>query len=73
MCEHKDKGLAKDFAFIVFWEVKQQTIPFPFRHPADCPCSSRPEEFLLDLDFWTSGARKFGLLDFWTLDLVSAG
>ena len=41
--------------------------------PADCPRSSRPEDFLLDLDFWTSGARKFGLLDFWTLDLVSAG
>ena len=40
---------------------------------ADCPCSSRPEYFLLDLDFWTSGARKFGLLDFWTLDLVLAG
>ena len=40
---------------------------------ADCPRSSRPEDFLLDLDFWTSGARKFGLLDFWTLDLVSAG
>ena len=40
---------------------------------ADCPCSSRPKYFLLDLDFWTSGARKFGLLDFWTLDLVLAG
>ena len=29
--------------------------------------SSRPaEKNLLDLDFWTSGAREFGLLDFWT-------
>ena len=53
-------------------ETENNSISIP-PTPADCPLSSRPEDFFLDLDFWTSGARKFGLLDFWTLDLVSAG